>query len=389
MADTLTPNIELTNQTEGGNANTWGQIADANFERIDDVLGDTTEITTSGGETVLTDSQEFVAAINVSGTLTTDAVITFSGRGGFWIVANQTEGDYTLTCALSGGSGVEIEQGGAALIWCDGSAIRLGNPPQAVLPEDTIASASTTDILGSSSDFIAITGTATITSFGTGANRKKYVRAAGEFTLKYNATSLILPSGGADIEVAIGDTFIVTSDESSNARVIVYQRADGRALVEKDTPDLDAIEALEGTNGLLRKKGENEWELDPLTTNIIFIKDTGNSNVALPSGVLGEIQVDFSCTITGVTLLADKSGDAVVDIWKDVYANYPPTVADSICGAASKPTLNNANKYNDTNLTNWTKTINAGDILRFNLESVDQISRLTIKLRVQRYPANG
>lgn len=389
MADTLTPNIKLTNQTEGGNANTWGQIADDNFERIDDVMGDVTEIVTTGGDTPLVDDQELVLAIRVTGTLVTDATITFSGRGGFWIVANETDGEYKVTCRVGSGAEVEIEQGGAALIWCDGENIRLGNPPAAVIPEDTISSSSTTNILGSASEFIAITGTAEITSFGTGPNRKRFVRAAGEFKLKHNPTSLILPAGGNDIEVEIGDTFIVVSDESSNARVMSYQRASGRALIEEETPDLDAIEALQGKNGLLRKKDENEWELDPLTTNIIYVKDTGNANVPLPTGVLGDVQVDFDCVITGVTLLADKNGSAVIDIWKDTYANYPPTADDSICGAASKPTLSNASKYNDTSLPNWNKSINAGDIIRFNLQSVSSISRLTIKLRVQRYPANG
>ena len=45
MADTLTPNIRLTNQTEGGNNNSWGTIADANIEQIDNKFRDTTSIT--------------------------------------------------------------------------------------------------------------------------------------------------------------------------------------------------------------------------------------------------------------------------------------------------------------------------------------------------------
>jgi len=92
----------------------------------------------------------------------------------------------------------------------------------------TVASAGTTDILSQSSLFIAISGTATITSFGADAasrrNQIKYVRATGAFTLTHNATSLILP-GGANIVAANGDTFIVISDASSNARVYAYQRA--------------------------------------------------------------------------------------------------------------------------------------------------------------------
>ena len=65
MADTLTTNLKLTDQEEGSNNNTWGSIVDANWWRLDAVLGDLTEITTSGGQVVLTDEQEFVAAIRI------------------------------------------------------------------------------------------------------------------------------------------------------------------------------------------------------------------------------------------------------------------------------------------------------------------------------------
>lgn len=132
MADTLTPNIKVTNQTEGGNDGTWGTIADANFERIDDVFGDVTDITTTGGNTSLTDSQELVNALQVAGTLAANAAIIFSGRGGKWVVENNTTGAYTLTCKVSGQTGVDIPQGSAALVYCDGTDIFFGNPPTAL-----------------------------------------------------------------------------------------------------------------------------------------------------------------------------------------------------------------------------------------------------------------
>jgi hypothetical protein len=151
-----------------------------------------------------------------------------------------------------------------------------------------------------------------------------------------------------------------------------------------DNPDLAAIEALAGTSGALKKTAANTWALDDLTTDIIFVASTGNTSVALDTGVLGDVQVDFACTITGVTLLADQSGSCVVDIWKDTYANYPPTNDDSITASAT-PTISTATKANDTTLTGWTTSITAGDTLRFNLDSVTSISRLTIKLKVKRY----
>jgi microcystin-dependent protein len=225
MVDTITPNTLLTNQTEGGNDNTWGVIADANFEQIDDKFGDTTSVVTTGGTTVLTDEQELVAAVDVSGTLVSNATIEFSGRGGFWIVANLTTGDFTLTVKVTGETGIEIAQGATLLVWCDGDDIRSGHfEPAEDGAEVTVASAATTNILGAASEFVAISGTGTITSFGTGASVKRFCRATGAFTITHNAASLICP-GGSSIVAAVGDTFIVISDASSNARIIMYQRA--------------------------------------------------------------------------------------------------------------------------------------------------------------------
>lgn len=97
--------------------------------------------------------------------------------------------------------------------------------------EVTVASASTTDILGAASAFVAISGTTTITSFGTGTNRVRFVRFTGALTVTHNGTSLILPTG-ANMTVAAGDCMVVISDGSSNARVYAYQNSLGVQLAQ-------------------------------------------------------------------------------------------------------------------------------------------------------------
>ena len=97
----------------------------------------------------------------------------------------------------------------------------------------------------------------------------------------------------------------------------------------------------------------------------------------------GDLTIPFNCTITEWTLLADAVGSTVIDIWKDTYANYPPTVADTITGSA-KPTISASTKGQSSTLTGWTATINAGDILRFNVDSSSGVSRVTLSLKVKR-----
>jgi len=88
-----------------------------------------------------------------------------------------------------------------------------------------IASAATTDIGAVGGLMHDITGTTTITSFGTvAAGVWKILKYEGSLSITHNATSLIL-LGGADRTTANGDTQIVISEGSGNWREIAYFRA--------------------------------------------------------------------------------------------------------------------------------------------------------------------
>jgi len=115
--------------------------------------------------------------------------------------------------------------------------------------------------------------------------------------------------------------------------------------------------------------------------SVTFIIDGGGS--AITTGQKGHLEIPFACTIQQVTMLADQSGSIVVDIWKDSYANFPPTDADSIT-ASAPPTISSAQKSQDSTLTGWTKSISSGDILAFNVDSCATITRVTISLKVEK-----
>lgn len=113
--------------------------------------------------------------------------------------------------------------------------------------------------------------------------------------------------------------------------------------------------------------------------SITFIIDGGGSTIT--TGIKGDLQVPFACNINSVTMLADQSGSIVVDLWKDTLGNFPPTVADTIT-ASAKPTITTATNSSDTTLTGWTRAIAAGDSIRYNVDSVTTIQRVTITLKV-------
>ena len=115
---------------------------------------------------------------------------------------------------------------------------RMDNTLQAILgmfgrwtSSDTIASAGTTDIGAQAEAYLTVSGTTTITSFGTvRAGTIRFLRFSGILTLTYNATSMILP-GAASITTAADDTAVLVSEGSGNWRCLIYQRANGQAVI--------------------------------------------------------------------------------------------------------------------------------------------------------------
>lgn len=93
------------------------------------------------------------------------------------------------------------------------------------------------------------------------------------------------------------------------------------------------------------------------------------------------IEINFDCTIEGHTVLADATGSIVIDLWVDTYANYPPTVADSIC-ASALPMLSAAQKAQDTTLTGWTTAITRGKILKAHVNSAGTVKAVTLTLDI-------
>lgn len=89
----------------------------------------------------------------------------------------------------------------------------------------------------------------------------------------------------------------------------------------------------------------------------------------------------FGISIEGWTLVADQSGSIVIDLWSDIYGNYPPTVADTIT-ASAKPTLSAAIKNEAASVPTWTKSISRGKTIRVNIDSAATITRATLALSV-------
>ncbi len=151
----------------------------------------------------------------------------------------------------------------------------------------------------------------------------------------------------------------------------------------------------------LQQDDQSLWLLvddDPLTW--VAVADAGGSQTAqvadvivviqsavsgdpIASGQYVDVEMPWAGTINQVTMMADRSGSIVVDLWLEQYADYPPTNDDSIT-AAAPPTISAATKSQDSTLTDWTTAFSAGDIIRAYVESCTDIEQVSLCLQVTR-----
>jgi hypothetical protein len=115
-----------------------------------------------------------------------------------------------------------------------------------------------------------------------------------------------------------------------------------------------------------------------LTRTINYVVDASPNVIG--TGIKGQVTLDVTGTIESWTLVADTPGNLVVDVKRTTYQNYPSF--SSITGT-EKPTLSNQAKNKDDGLSTWNTILNAGDILRFEVESCDLIKQFMIAMKLK------
>lgn len=115
--------------------------------------------------------------------------------------------------------------------------------------------------------------------------------------------------------------------------------------------------------------------------SIVVVIDGGDG--AITPGVKADLSINFGAVIDSWEILADRTGSIAIDIWKDSYANFPPTDVDSIVGTI-QPAISSDIKAQGSDLTGWDGVIGDGDILRFNVDSASTIVKATLILKISR-----
>lgn len=177
------------------------------------------------------------------------------------------------------------------------TANHVWTPPIGGGVATSLASGSTVDLGSVPQSFVTITGTTGITAFGSSAvvGSLHFLKFSGALTLTHNATSLILPSNGANITTAAGDSLAAVYLGGSNWQVLQYQPATGAAL--------NASSNFQGAVFLNARIAPSAL--------------AGNTNNWSPSGLSTANVIQFSCSsainITGLTAPATDGQVIVLD----------------------------------------------------------------------------
>lgn len=129
----------------------------------------------------------------------------------------------------------------------------------------TIASAATTNIGAANAEYLAVSGTTTITAFDTvAAGVYRVLKFDGILTLTHNGTSLILPSA-ANITTAAGDVGGFRSLGSGNWRCEWFQKASGAAVVSTSGTVTSIVAGSGLTGGPITSSGTLSLDVNGLT----------------------------------------------------------------------------------------------------------------------------
>lgn len=272
---TTTTYLEWEDQATGANNNTWGDVTDANLTIFELAIARFATISTTGGTTTLTSSQNRYPVLRVTGTLASNATIVVRTAEKNWHVINATTGNFSVTVKTLSGTGKTVPRGRAVKLYCDGTNVEQVRPvsipsAQAGGTVDAITAtfepATVSGELQDGTLFIveaagANTSTApsfnpdglgalTITKNGGQALAVGDIRAAGhKLLLAYDASStryeLLNPSITGYALLASANTF--TADQIINANVGIGGSPTANLDVKSSTV-VSRIESTTGTN---------------------------------------------------------------------------------------------------------------------------------------------
>jgi hypothetical protein len=234
MPATYTDLLGLTLQATGEHDNTWGETLNTGvFQLVEDALAGMVSISLASGDQTLTIPDGADTALsarhmmmNLTGTLSANRVVNVPARTKLYLVINGTTGSYTVTVKVTGQTGIEVPQGSAKLLYCNGTDVE----------EVTAAAVSAT---------LAATATNALSLGGVLAANYARLDIANLFNGKQAVTKVALTdtAGVIAVDAALSNSFGLTMDgnhtlanptngtDGQVIRIVIKQDATGSRVI--------------------------------------------------------------------------------------------------------------------------------------------------------------
>ncbi len=164
MASSASTTLRLELMATGENDTTWGNKINTNFQIMESAVSGVTSVSTTGGNTTLTNvdytnDQAKKAVLDVTGALVSNATITIPNAAKVYRVLNRTSGAYTLGIKTSSGTAITITQSTSAEVYCDGS-----NTMRFVTPLTDFTTGAPATSSGAAASAVSVTPTGNLSS---------------------------------------------------------------------------------------------------------------------------------------------------------------------------------------------------------------------------------
>lgn len=134
MASTYTDRLRVEKPGSGEQAGTWGITANNDYDLLDQAVAGVGTVTHDNAPsyslTSLSGSADEARnfCVVVVGTLTANRNLVIPSVQKVYVVKNETVGGFTLTVKTSGGTGIDLANGFAQTLYCDGTNVYAGGP---------------------------------------------------------------------------------------------------------------------------------------------------------------------------------------------------------------------------------------------------------------------
>jgi hypothetical protein len=122
----------------------------------------------------------------------------------------------------------------------------------------------------------------------------------------------------------------------------------------------------------------------PSIANVSFVMNGGSA--VLTTGYKGSLRVPTNVTVSSVGLFTSGSGSIDVDILRQTYDTYNPSITAGTSIIGTPLSMSNNAKYLDTTLSGWTTSLFTDDVLNFIVKAVagTDLKIATITFNLQR-----